>query len=68
MAIDREFELELERLLNKHSVDVEVECPDFLLAESVMRHLLGLKATIKERDTWRGRRAAPPLTPPVQVD
>lgn len=68
MAIDRQFEMELERLLSRHSVDNEVGCPDFLLAESIMRHLLGTKAMIRGREDWANASAPPPSPLPFQVD
>lgn len=44
------FEIELQRLLNKHSIDNRLGVPDYELAKMLMQHLAGL-AKVRWRET-----------------
>lgn len=47
-----EFKLELQQLLNKHSVENICDTPDFILAQSICDQLEGMAGTIRRRDAW----------------
>ena len=49
------FRKELEVLLNCHSIDSDLNTPDFILAEYIIKCLTNLKITTIDRDTWFGR-------------
>lgn len=49
------FKKELETLINRHSIDNDLNTPDFILAEYIIKCLTNLKITTIDRDTWFGR-------------
>ena len=49
----KEFKKELERLINKYSIEKECDTPDFLLAELICGYIKSLK-TIKKVLDWHG--------------
>ncbi len=51
-----EFENELGKLLNKHSIDSDCSTPDFILAHLIVNFILGLGETMKGREEWFGRK------------
>ncbi len=50
------FRDELETLINKHSIDNDLETPDHILADHVIRQLRTLKRTVSTRERWHGRK------------
>ena len=52
--IDKDFIEELVTLINKHSIDNELNTPDFILAQYIILCLKGLKITVKKRSKWHG--------------
>lgn len=49
------FLKELEVLLNRYSIDNDLNTPDFILADYIMMCLTNFKITTIDRDTWFGR-------------
>jgi len=49
-----EFKKDLEALLNRHSIENEVDMPDFILAEMVCRFIVAVGEPIKRTLTWHG--------------
>ena len=49
----KEFERELEKLINIHCIENECDIPDFLLAELICDYIKSLK-TIKKVLDWHG--------------
>ncbi len=49
------FESELEKLLNKYSIENESDTPDFILSKYIMRSLKTWKESIEERDLYYER-------------
>lgn len=47
-----EFKKELTSLINRYSVDNYCQTPDFILADSVVRHLIAVAETVRDRETW----------------
>jgi hypothetical protein len=47
-----EFEVELEQLVNKHSIENESDTPDFILARYIRGCLDNFSDTMKRRDKW----------------
>ena len=52
--IDKDFTRELIGLINKHSIDNELNTADFVLAQYIALCLKGLKLIIKKRSKWHG--------------
>ena len=52
--IDKDFTRELMGLVNKHSIDNELNTADFILAQYITLCLQGLKITMKQRSEWHG--------------
>ena len=48
------FQIELENLINKHSIENEVDMPDFLLAEMICRFITAVGKPVKETLDWHG--------------
>lgn len=48
-----EFKKELQRLINKHSIDAEVEMHDFVLADYICRSLKILKMALANEERLR---------------
>lgn len=51
---NKAFEKELEKLINKHSVENEVNMPDFILANMVVNFISNVGKSVKKRDKWLG--------------
>jgi hypothetical protein len=51
-----EFRNELEKLINKHSIEGVVNMPDFILADMICKMLDDIGESVKKRDTWLGYR------------
>jgi len=49
------FEKELERLLNKHSMESGSDTPDFILSKYLLGCLEVYNSTVKAREKWYGR-------------
>ena len=49
------FQKELERLINKHSIENQVDMPDFLLAEMVCSFIATVGVSVKKNLDWHGR-------------
>ena len=47
-----EFEKELERLINSHSLENESDTPDYILAKYLVRCLEAFNAATKHRTWW----------------
>ena len=52
------FTNELEKLLNKHSIDNDLNTPDFILADMVVQMLEAIRTAQVKTNSWR--------TPPSQ--
>jgi hypothetical protein len=50
------FEKDLRKLINKHSVENLVDMPDFLIAHYICRSLHNLSFLIKRNNFYHGRR------------
>jgi hypothetical protein len=50
----KEFQKDLEALINKHGIENEVSMPDFLLAELLCRVIAAIGNPIKETLDWHG--------------
>ena len=48
------FEKELEKLINKHSIENECDMPDFLLAKMIVGFIKSVGEPIKETLDWHG--------------
>ena len=48
------FEKELERLINCHSLENESDTPDYILAEYIQDCLDAFRNAVKTRDKWWG--------------
>lgn len=46
------FMTELTQLLNRHSVDSQLNTPDFILAQHLTAYLNTLRVTMFSRDAW----------------
>lgn len=49
-----EFEIELEHLINRFSVDNDSDTPDFILAQYICRCLNSWNEAVRARDKWFG--------------
>lgn len=45
----------LQSVINKYSIDNDVDCPDFIIAQFLTDQLENLKKAIKNRDQWANR-------------
>jgi len=50
----KSFEPELRELINKHSIDCEVDVPDFILAEMLCRMIEAMGPSVKKTLDWHG--------------
>ena len=50
----KEFEKELESLINKHSIENECDIPDFLLASMICNYIRYVASITKEVLDWHG--------------
>jgi len=48
----KEFQKDVEGLLNKHNFDTYSNTPDFILAEYLTNCLLSFGHSVKNRDAW----------------
>jgi hypothetical protein len=48
------FEKELEKLINKYSIENEVDMPDFILARMICRMIEAMGPSIKKTLDWHG--------------
>lgn len=53
------FKQELERLINKWSMENESNTPDFILARYISGCLKAFTTAVQQRETWYGRDARP---------
>ena len=61
------FDKELERLINKHSMEHGSNTPDFLLAEYLWSCLVVFNVAVVKREEWYGRSVMPPTTVPPEA-
>jgi hypothetical protein len=54
-----EFEKNLARLINRHSVENGSNTPDYILAQYLVACLKAFEATTQQRETWYGRDGRP---------
>lgn len=54
MSANVEFEKELAQLINRHSVENEVDMPDFVLAKMICRMIEAMGPSIKKNLDWHG--------------
>ena len=52
----REFEAELEELLNRYSKENDSNTPDYILAHYIKYSLLAYNQAVNLREEWYGRR------------
>lgn len=52
--MNAEFEKELTRLINRHSIENEADMPDFLLARMLCAMIKSIGPTVKETLDWHG--------------
>ena len=50
----KEFKKELEKLINTHCIENEVDMPDFLLAEMICEFIKTAGKSIKKNLDWHG--------------
>ncbi len=50
----KEFQKDLEALINRHGIENKVDMPDFLLAELLCRTISAIGKPIKETLNWHG--------------
>lgn len=68
MAIKPEFVQELEQLINRHSVDSYMNTPDFILAESIVEQLEGVRELNAKRDRWFNNRSLKQESQTLELD
>lgn len=56
MDFSEDFKKELESVLNKYGIDNELNMPDFILADNILRHIDSLKQIAIELDSYYGDR------------
>lgn len=49
---NKEFEKELQELINKHSIENESDTPDWILTEYIINCLKSFKYAVRKRDKW----------------
>lgn len=54
------FEKELEKLINKHSLESDSDTPDFILAKYLKSCLLAFNGATRRREKWYGRETDEP--------
>jgi hypothetical protein len=54
-TMESKFQIELEQLINKHSIESESNTPDFILAEYLGNCLNTFNLALKRREDWYGR-------------
>jgi len=54
-----EFEIELQHLINRCSMENESNTPDFILAQFLMSCLAAWNAGVQQRGTWYGKDSRP---------
>ena len=57
--MDSEFRSELERLVNRCSMENGSNTPDFILADYLAAALAAFDCAVQQRETWYGRDARP---------
>ena len=62
-----DFEKELERLINKYSMENGSNTPDFILAEYLRSCLSAFNVAVTKREEWYGRSVMPPTAVPTKV-
>jgi len=50
----QKFRMDLEKLINKHSIENAVDMPDFLLANMICRMIEAMGPSIKQAFDWHG--------------
>ena len=55
----REFQKELEALINRYSKENESDTPDWILAQYLTNCLNAFTIGVQQRETWYGRKVAP---------
>lgn len=50
--VKTQFEMDLEKLINKHSLENSSNTPDYILAKYLYNCLDNFNRTIKEREEW----------------
>jgi hypothetical protein len=50
----KEFQKELEELINRHSIQNRVDMPDFVLADMICRIIVAIGPCIKDTLDWHG--------------
>ncbi len=59
MQNEKDFRVELQTLVNKYSVEVGSDTPDFLLAEYIVQQLNTWDQYVTRREMWWGRVPTP---------
>lgn len=54
-----DFQTELRKLLNRHSMENDSNTPDFILAEYMLNCLKAFNTATQQRETWYGRDGRP---------
>ena len=52
--MNEEFEIELTNLINRHSIENEVDMPDFLLSRMLCAIISSMGPTVKATLDWHG--------------
>lgn len=55
----KEVMRDIAHVLNRHSIDNELNIPDFILAEYVFRNLMDLKGALNKTQSWEGKENLP---------
>jgi hypothetical protein len=55
----KEFQKELEQLINKYSMEVPSDTPDFILSDYLMSCLESFNRCSNRREEWYGRKEKP---------
>ena len=58
-VLDSVFQVELEHLLNKHSIENASNTPDFILAQYLCACLAAWDRAVQQRETWCSRDVRP---------
>lgn len=54
--IQTDFERDLEKLINQHSLENHSNTPDFILARYLQRCLLTYEQAVNSRDNWHKKK------------
>lgn len=65
--LDKNFEKELQQLLNKHSIDNETSTPDFILADFLVGMIRRYRSTMELNIQWHSNWHRDPATPGKSV-